>query len=157
MSGNGLWLAGWSGSRHDTMRCAEVVCFEHFFCTHGFFFFPEPPNLGLSKQNLHEPQSLARHPLHSPHLLRLLPKVSWNSNMKIIGIMLNLPITTESWTRTAWLCSVDFLFSPLDSMSILKINMVDESAHNEHNFYTCWVCIHCFLCTCLHEFKILQH
>ena len=52
-----------------------VSKFEHFFCTHGFFFFPGPPNLGLSKQNLQCPQSLARQPTQSPHLLRLFPKL----------------------------------------------------------------------------------
>ena len=42
-----------------------ISSFEHFFCTHDCFFLPGPPNLGLSKQNLHDPQSTARHPEHS--------------------------------------------------------------------------------------------
>ena len=72
--------------------CAEIVCvanFEHFFYMHGFFFFPGPPNLGLSKQNLHEPQSLARHPLHSLHLLRLLPKISYYICMAVLCQLTN--------------------------------------------------------------------
>ena len=50
--------------------------FKHFFSMHDFFFFPGPPNLGLSLQKLHDPQSVARHPVHSRHLLRLVPRVS---------------------------------------------------------------------------------
>ena len=47
---------------------------EHLFCKHAFFFLPGPPYLGLSLQNLHVSQSVARQPLHSPHLLRLVPE-----------------------------------------------------------------------------------
>ena len=95
MSDNGLRLVRRSGSGHVLVihvGCAEIVCvanFEHFFCMHGFFFFPGPPNLGLSKQNLHEPQSLARHPLYSPHLLRLLPKISYYSYICMYGCLVS--------------------------------------------------------------------
>ena len=43
----------------------------HLLKMHGFFFLPSPPNLGMSLQNLHCPQSFLLQPVHCPHLLRL--------------------------------------------------------------------------------------
>jgi len=43
----------------------------HFLRMHGFFFLPSPPNLGMSLQNLHWPQSFILQPVHCPHLLCL--------------------------------------------------------------------------------------
>ena len=99
ISDNGLGLV--TGLQHRLcVECVELVfisIFEHFFCMHGFFFFPGPPNLGLSKQNLHAPQSSARHPVHSPHLLRLLPEINNCFNYRILMVidMLNLPVVIE--------------------------------------------------------------
>ena len=99
ISDNDLRLV--TGLQHRLgVECVELVfisIFEHFFCMHGFFFFPGPPNLGLSKQNLHAPQSSARHPVHSPHLLRLLPEINCFSYKILIVIdVFNLPIVMES-------------------------------------------------------------
>ena len=43
----------------------------HFLRMHGFFFLLSPPNLGMSLQNLHWPQSFILQPVHCPHLLCL--------------------------------------------------------------------------------------
>ena len=42
----------------------SVVVPQHTLLIHLFFFFPGPPNFGMSKQNLQDPQSLVRHPEH---------------------------------------------------------------------------------------------
>ena len=45
-------------------------------CMQAFFFIPGPPNLLMSLQLLHFPQSSALHPVHLPHRrLRLVPVV----------------------------------------------------------------------------------
>ena len=43
----------------------------HLLKMHGFFFLPSPPNLDMSLQNLHCPQSFILQPVHCPHLLCL--------------------------------------------------------------------------------------
>ena len=54
----------------SAFEAAEFVCvlddlLQQALSIHLFFFFPGPPNLGMSRQNLHDPQSLARHPKHT--------------------------------------------------------------------------------------------
>ena len=44
----------------------------HFRNEHDFFFSPGPPNLIISLQNKHVPQSSLLYASHSPHLLFLL-------------------------------------------------------------------------------------
>ena len=58
----------------------------HFLKMHGFFFLPSPPNLGMSLQNLHWPQSFVLHPVHCPHLLRLFAVSNkYGQKLKLLG------------------------------------------------------------------------
>ena len=45
----------------------------HFFSSQHCFIFPSPPNLGLSMQHLHIPQSGLVHPSQDPHLFLFTP------------------------------------------------------------------------------------
>ena len=55
--------------------CVAENLLQQTLSTHLFFFLPGPPNLGMSRQNLQEPQSLARHPKHTQaSFLRFWPE-----------------------------------------------------------------------------------
>ena len=45
------------------------LMYGHFFLMQACFSLFLPPNLGLSRQNLHLPQSTALHASHSPHFI----------------------------------------------------------------------------------------
>jgi len=58
----------------------------HFLRMHGFFFLPSPPNLGMSLQNLHWPQSFILQPEQCPHLLRLFAVGNkYSLQLKLLG------------------------------------------------------------------------
>ena len=58
----------------------------HFLRMHGFFFLPSPPNLGMSLQKLHWPQSFILQPVQCPHLLRLFAVGNkYSLQLKLLG------------------------------------------------------------------------
>lgn len=60
-------------SASDTSSLVTLDCmFLHTRVTQAFFLMPGPPNLGLSRQFLHEPQSFERHAEHAPQRLMRL-------------------------------------------------------------------------------------
>mmetsp|Transcript_2863 Transcript_2863/g.8882 ORF Transcript_2863/g.8882 Transcript_2863/m.8882 type:complete len:353 (-) Transcript_2863:21-1079(-) len=55
------------------LRALHGVSCKHFLLEHACFLCPGPPNLGMSMQLAHSPQSEAVHDRHVPHRICLLP------------------------------------------------------------------------------------
>ena len=69
------------------------VTLMHTLLIQPFFFFPGPPNLIISLQDIHIPQSLWMHPLHFPHLVLLSTPKSMHVQTSLIPLIKLLSFT----------------------------------------------------------------
>ena len=63
------------------------VTLMHTLQIQPFFFFPGPPNLIISLQEIHIPQSLRMHPLHLPHLVLLTTPKGMHAQASLIPLI----------------------------------------------------------------------
>ena len=68
------------------------VTLVHNLLMQPFFFFPGPPNLIMSLQDTHIPQSIRMHPLHLPHLVFLSAPKCMRVYMSLIPLITCIPI-----------------------------------------------------------------